>query len=88
MSLLAKAIVLFKAAQVEKAPDTSPQYFDEQFQAYQFLGFLNTLAHIKNQLAKIKNNFPMFDSIFGVLVRLRPGTIKKRHPTNDREQFI
>ena len=65
-----------KAAQIEKAPDTQPQYLDEQFQAYQFLGFLNTLAHIKNQLAKIKNNFPIFDSIFGSLVRIRPGTIK------------
>jgi hypothetical protein len=70
------ALQFYKAAQVEKAPKTEPQFFDEQLQAYEFMGFLSTLAHLKNQLHKIRDLHSIFGSVFGVLVRLRPGVIK------------
>jgi len=67
-----------KLASDEEVPDTqrSPQFIDEELQAYEFMSFLDVLAKIKNQLNKVKDLNAKFGMIFGALVILRPGIIK------------
>lgn len=74
MSLFELSLRFHKLAASEKPANNTMA--DERFQAYEFMAFMGVLAHLKNQLSKIREMNAIFNMVFNELVKLRPGTLK------------